>query len=195
MTAMTGILLAAGASRRFGANKLLQTLADGEPLAVHACRHLLAVTDNVLAVVRPASEVLAEHLRTEGADVRICVDAEQGMGTSLAFGVASALDAESWLIALADMPFIKRSTIDAVAEAMRCGALIAAPCWQGQRGHPVGFSQVLRAQLLDLDGDVGAKSVIQSYRDHLQLIEVDDPGILRDIDHPGDIIQFNRSCL
>ncbi|WP_444543078.1 nucleotidyltransferase family protein, partial [Methylomonas koyamae] len=66
---------------------------------------------------------------------------------------------------------------------------IAAPCRQGRRGHPVGFAGHLAADLLDLHGDNGAKSVIERYRPQLQLVEVADPGILRDIDTPDDLIQ------
>ena len=83
MGSIVGILLAAGASRRFGADKLTHSLPDGDLVAVRACRNLLAVTDSVLAVVRPGSERLAALLQSEGAEVMICADADQGMSASL----------------------------------------------------------------------------------------------------------------
>ena len=194
MATIIGILLAAGSSKRFGSDKLMQTMADGQPVAVHACRSLLAGTDQVLAVVRPGSGVLADRLRAEGAHVRICTDAEQGMGTSLAFGISASPEAAGWLIALADMPYIDPATINKIAESVRGGALIAAPSWQGRRGHPVGFSYALREPLIRLSGDIGAKSVIQSHREQLHVIECEDSGSVRDIDRPDDLIQLNKPC-
>jgi molybdenum cofactor cytidylyltransferase len=187
MDPIIGILLAAGASRRFGADKLTHILSDGDQVAVHACRNLLSGTDGVLAVVRPGSEELAARLHAEGAEVRICNNAEQGMGASLAFGIRARPDAAGWLIALADMPWITPVTIRKLADALRLGSLIAAPCWQGQRGHPVGFSHVLGPNLSALKGDAGAKSVIQAHLEQLRLVDCDDPGVLWDIDKPQDL--------
>jgi molybdenum cofactor cytidylyltransferase len=187
MGSIVGILLAAGASQRFGADKLTQRLPDGDLIAVRACRNLLAGTDNVLAVVRPGCEALAARLKAEGAEIGICAKAGQGMSASLVFGIRARPDAAGWLIALADMPWIAPSTIRKVADTLRMGAIIAAPGWQGKRGHPVGFSRVLYPDLLALSGDAGAKSVIQSYQKQIQIVDCDDPGVLQDIDKPEDL--------
>ncbi|MEE7626886.1 nucleotidyltransferase family protein [Methylobacter sp. Wu8] len=188
MDSIVGILLAAGAGRRFGAdNKLTRSLPDGDLVAVRACRNLLASTDKVLAVVRPGGGELTALLQAEGAEVRVCSDAEQGMGASLAFGIRACPDAAGWLIALADMPWIEPATIGKVADALRSGAPIAAACWQGRRGHPVGFSRNLGPELAALGGDQGAKTVIQAHLDQLRLIDCADAGVLRDIDKPEDL--------
>lgn len=182
-----GILLAAGASRRFGADKLTQQLADGEQIAVLACRNLLSSTDQVLAVVRPNSQVLSSQLQTLGAKVSVCADAELGMGVSLAFAIRACPNASGWLIALADMPWIMPSTIKRLANELRAGAKIVAPCWQGQRGHPVGFSSIFGSELAQLQGDMGAKHLIHSHFQQLIMIDCNDPGVLKDIDHPKDL--------
>jgi molybdenum cofactor cytidylyltransferase len=191
MGSIVGILLAAGASRRFGADKLTYSLPNGDLVAVLACRNLLAGTDSVLAVVRPGGEGLAALLQAEGAEVRICANAEQGMSASLVFGVRACSEAAGWLIALADMPWIAPTTIRKVADALRLGATIAAPCWQGRRGHPVGFSHALGPELAALKGDEGAKAVIQAYLEHLQIIDCDDSGVLQDIDRLEDLNLLN----
>lgn len=192
MGPIVGILLAAGASLRFGSDKLTHSLPDGDLVAVRACRNLLAVTDCVLAVVRPGSERLAALLQSEGAEVMICADADQGMSASLVCGVRARPEAAGWLIALADMPWIAPTTIRKVADALRMGAAIAAPRWQGRRGHPVGFSHILGPDLSALSGDEGAKTVINAYLEQLQLIDCDDPGVLRDIDRPEDLPPLNN---
>lgn len=190
MAQITGILLAAGASRRFGGDKLSYTLPNGSAVAEQACRNLGQAVDRVLAVVRPGADVVAEALKAAGARVVVCAEADSGMGASLACGVAASADADAWLVALADMPWIAPQTVASVVDALRNGAAIAAPCRQGRRGHPVGFARHLAADLLALHGDNGAKSIIERYRAQLQLVEVADPGILRDIDTPTDLIQL-----
>lgn len=187
MAPITGILLAAGNSTRFGGDKLARALDDGDTLAERACRQLLAGTGDVVAVVRPGADGLAARLRRIGARVETCADAERGMGTSLACGVRACPDADGWLIALADMPWVRPDTIRAVADALRSGALLAAPTWLDRRGHPVGFSAALGGELAALDGDQGAKVVLQAHEDRLHLLDCQDPGVLLDIDTPADL--------
>jgi molybdenum cofactor cytidylyltransferase len=187
MSSIIGILLAAGASHRFGVNKLMHCLPNGEPVAVRSCRNLLAGTDGVRAVVRSDSEVLTTQLQSLGAQVVVCPDATQGMGTSLAFGVQACSEADGWVVALADMPWILSATINSIADELRSGAMIAAPVWQGCRGHPVGFSAVLGIELRALRGDNGAKALIQAHLEELRLIDCNDPGVLWDIDRPDDL--------
>lgn len=187
MSPIVGILLAAGASRRFGSDKLTRSLPDGDLVAARACRNLLAGTDRVLAVVRPDSDKLATLLQAEGSEVLICADAEQGMGASLSFAIRACPEAAGWLIALADMPWIEPATIRNVADELRSGALIVAPRWHDRRGHPVGFSKILGPKLATLCGDEGAKAVIQAHLDQLRLIDCADAGVLRDIDKPEDL--------
>lgn len=187
MKSPRGILLAAGASSRFGANKLLHPLADGTPIALASARTLLAALPGSLAVVRPGSEVLQSLLREAGCEVTVCPRAEEGMGLSLAHAVAASGDTQGWVVALADMPFLQASTINAVAECIAAGALIAAPVLRGERGHPVGLSVALRQELLALQGDEGARSLLRRHAASVQLVEVDDAGIHRDVDTPGDL--------
>lgn len=191
MRKITGILLAAGAGRRFGQDKLTQALPNGEFLAVRACRNLTVGVDEVLAVVRPGNPVLAESLAAQGAKVLVFADAEMGMGSSLAFAVQTCPDADGWLVALADMPGIAPASICQVANALRGGATIVAPCYQGRRGHPVGFAGCFTEELAGLSGDTGAKAVIQKHLEQLHLLDCDDPGVLLDVDSPADLNNLN----
>ena len=109
------------------------------------------------------------------------------MGASLACGVQATANAKGWLVALADMPWITPATIARVAAAVADGALLAAPFHAGERGHPVGFGAACYAQLAALTGDEGAKSVIAAHRDRVARIDVDDRGVLRDVDAPADL--------
>jgi molybdenum cofactor cytidylyltransferase len=182
-----GILLAAGAARRFGSNKLLHPLDGGLPLALAALANLRSAVPRVIAVVRPRQTLLVQRLSEAGATVIECANAEDGMGASLACGVKSAGEAAGWIVALADMPYIRPDSIAKVAAALAAGAAIAAPAYQGRRGHPVGLDYAYRRQLEALRGDVGARALIEQNPDSVTLIDVDDPGVCRDIDTPDDL--------
>lgn len=191
---IVGILLAAGSSVRFGGDKLLEPLPNaagdceaGTPIGVAACRHLSAAVSAAHAVVRPGDTVLATMLRDAGARVVECARAEEGMGASLACGVQSVPDADGWLIALADMPWIRPSTIHLLASALTAGADIVAPSYNGERGHPVGFARRHYAALAALTGDEGARAVLRANRATLHLVTTDDPGVVRDVDTRSEL--------
>ena len=185
----TGILLAAGYGSRFDPsglhNKLLATLPDGTPVAFQSARRLLSAVSRVVAVVRPGSEKLAEVLNEAGCEVMFSIDAERGMGATLAAAVRATQDAEGWLVTLGDMPWIEPGTVEAVARALDAGASIVAPFYRGQRGHPAGFGAMHREALSALDGDAGARALFMS--EVVERIDVEDANILRDVDLPADL--------
>lgn len=184
---VSGILLAAGAATRFGGGKLLHPLEDGVAIGARAARNLLAVTGEVVAVVRWGDFPLSDMLDEEGCHVTMFRDAVRGMGASLAHGVSRARDADGWIVALADMPRIAPETMRKIAAALEEGAQIVAPSYKGERGHPVGFAAALRDELLALDGDRGARAILERHRDAVKIIECDDPGVLYDIDRKSDL--------
>jgi molybdenum cofactor cytidylyltransferase len=108
------------------------------------------------------------------------------MGVSLAFAVEQARDADAWIVALADMPYVQTATLTALADALRQGADIAAPRHQGRRGNPVGFSRKHLPALLELGGDKGARDLLKAHP--VTEVIVNDAGVLRDIDTPDDLI-------
>ena len=109
------------------------------------------------------------------------------MGASLACAVRASDKVDAWLIALADMPFIRPSSIEAVRDALIGGAPLVAPYFHARRGHPVGISARYRSELEALTGDEGAKKLLSRHADQLVKIPVGDPGVIRDIDKPTDL--------
>ena len=110
------------------------------------------------------------------------------MGRSIACGVQASAEADAWIIALADMPFIRKSTIHGVAGLLCDGAMLAAPLYAGRLGHPVGFSRSLGIALCGLKGDEGGRSIVAQHLNGLRLCPCSDPGIHWDIDTPEDMI-------
>ena len=96
------------------------------------------------------------------------------------------------MVALADMPCVSPVTIQAIAARLREGAAIAAPFYRGQRGHPVGFSAVHRDMLLALHGDTGARPVLKRHAGQIVQIQVDDPGVLQDVDTRADADRLQK---
>ena len=193
-TKLVGILLAAGYSRRFGVDKLLALLPDGTPVALASARALrdglnVALGENaqIFAVMRPEQKELAKLLDREGIAALVSDAARRGMGTSLAAAVTATADAPGWVVALADMPFLKPETVAEVARALAAGNKIVAPAVNGRRGHPVGFAASFGAVLGTLDGDEGARRLLTE--NEVTLIACDDAGILRDVDVPEDLHQ------
>jgi molybdenum cofactor cytidylyltransferase len=187
-----GILLAAGYSKRFGSNKLLHPLPAGSPdagtpIALAAARHFVEALPQSVAVIRPRAQRVGKMLREAGCNTVVCKNAAEGMGVSLAEGVRASADAHGWVVALADMPYIKPETARIIARALSEGAAIAAPAYRGERGHPVGFARRFGDELSALRGDAGAREILTAHPDWVTLYEVDDPGVLRDIDEPSDL--------
>jgi len=189
MTGLAGILLAAGTGKRFGSQKLLHPLPNGVPVGVASARALVQAVPNTLAVVQPGDRLLIEAFSAIGLRIVENPLADHGMSTSLAAGVSAAGEASGWLIALADMPWIRPATIRVLADMLQDGASMVAPIVGGRRGHPVGFSRRWGDKLRTLGGDDGARGLLAEYADQLILVTTVDAGVLEDVDYPDDLVR------
>jgi molybdenum cofactor cytidylyltransferase len=162
-------------------------MRDGTPIGIASLRNLRAALPEVVAVVRSGDDGLRMRLESEGDRVEICIDAHLGMARSFVCGIDASRDADGWVIALGDMPFVLPQTIKAIAERIAQTGRIAIPSYHGERGHPVGFGRRYREELLKLEGDEGARSVLARHPGDLEIIDCADQGILRDIDTSADL--------
>ncbi|MGR4871017.1 NTP transferase domain-containing protein [Variovorax sp. LARHSF232] len=175
----TVIVLASGRGERFvasgGSGSKLKALLLGKPVLEHT-----------LEAVRASG--LPWHLEDTG---------HAGMGDSIAAGVRATANAAGWLILPADLPLVKPATLRAVAQALAEGARAAQPVYQGQRGHPVGFGAKNAAALTALSGPLGAAPVLRALREVGAVVEldVDDAGILADIDTLADLARAQAQLL
>ena len=194
---MAAVVLAAGFSRRFGSDKLLHPLTlhgVTMPLAAHSLLRWLEAFGQVTVVIRPGADAFCNALETALGEVKSprirwaeCVGAAQGMAASLVCGVHANRDAAGWLIGLADMPALPVAAIAGVRDALSAGAALAAPSCNGRHGHPVGFAAAYRDELLALQGDNGARRLLERDLANVADIRIDDDGIFSDIDIPGDL--------
>lgn len=198
---LVGVLLAGGRGSRFDSqgqkNKLL-ALVNGQAVAVQSAANLRPHVDRLIIVIKPNATALRQALSDIDALLTECADAELGMGHSLAHGVRQAQELfapRAIIVALADMPFVRRETLEHLAgltgtaqnPAPDIQHLIAAPRFQGQRGHPIVFGSQHMNVLLASQGDTGAPQLLREPGVHW--IEVTDPGVIRDIDRPADLLE------
>lgn len=183
---LSAVLLAAGASSRMvGGHKLLlpyrnKTILETTLLALQAIPF-----DEIVVVLGAQRAKLRQLLSSYQVTLVDNLDFDLGMGHSLASGIAAtSTDASGYLVALADMPLVKSSTIASLCDTFTSSgsAGMVVPTYGGKKGHPVIFAQKFRDELKALRGDVGAKGILIKYQVDLVLKEVNDPGIQRDID-------------
>nr|WP_314483043.1 nucleotidyltransferase family protein [uncultured Pseudomonas sp.] len=181
---VAALVLAAGRSRRFGADKRRALLADGRSLLAHSVERARAVFEDVRVVVREDEGREDFDLGTACRWV-VSPQAAAGMGHSLAAGVASLADSDAQAVAilLGDMPWIEAATFRYLAEAAQASTIVL-PRHAGQQGHPVIFGRAFWPALEQLGGDEGAKAVVQANRACCTVIEVPDAGVLMDVDTP-----------
>jgi molybdenum cofactor cytidylyltransferase len=141
----------------------------------------------LLVVLGPGDELLAQQLRHQGINTVIAANAAAGMGCSLAAAAAVVDEASAMLVVLADMPYVLSTTLRGIADRLGSGAAIVRPVYRGRGGNPVGFAPCFREQLMDLAGTVGARELLRIHAAEILHWQVDDPGIIHDIDYPADI--------
>jgi molybdenum cofactor cytidylyltransferase len=162
---IAGLVLAAGAGRRFGSAKQLAEL-DGVPLLQHAIDAMLAVPalDRVVVVLGAAAEEIAAAVKFASAEPVVCREWDEGMAASLRCGVGELAGADWVVVTLGDMPGVTPEAIEAVISA--CGPEVDAVRaeYGGRGGHPVALSRVLLHRVPALRGDVGARDLLADAR-------------------------------
>jgi molybdenum cofactor cytidylyltransferase len=178
MTGPVVLVLASGRGERFiasgGAGSKLQALLGGKP-----------VLDRTLDAVKASG--LDWHLEDQG---------HEGMGDSIAAAVQATRNAPGWLILPGDLPLVRPESLRAVAAALAHHPVVA-PSFNGQRGHPVGFSKQCLEQLLQVKGKEGAASVVRAHAavNGVHVLELDDAGVVTDVDTLSDLAEAERKLL
>lgn len=160
------IVLASGRGERFiasgGTEHKLKTLVAGRPVLEHTL----------------------DAVRGSGLPMYLVEGGSTGMGDSISAGVRATSGACGWLVLPGDLPLITAHTLLAVASKLQDSAVVV-PVYEGQRGHPVGFSAICREDLLHLQGDFGAASVVKRHGPYL--LPVNDIGAIHDVDTLADL--------
>jgi molybdenum cofactor cytidylyltransferase len=184
---IAGLILAAGESSRMGTPKatltyrgqtflerIVQTLREGG-------------LERIVVVLGHRAEEIQQHVKMPAAQVVINPAYQSGQTSSLQAGLRSLAgdDLEAVLLGLVDHPAVSAETVRKILAAFReRGAPVVIPTYKGRRGHPVLMGRQLFEELLGLSSDAGADSVVRRYRPATQFVEVEDEGIVIDVDDP-----------
>jgi molybdenum cofactor cytidylyltransferase len=177
-----GIVLAAGEGKRFGGCKQVARL-DGRPLLEHAVRAMLAVPaiSPVVVVLGSRADEIQREVDLSGAEVVLCDRWADGQSASLQAGVTALGDVEAAVVTLGDQPFITPQVIAGVLDH-RGRHLAVRATYDGAPGHPVLMERRLLDHVVELDGDTGARPLLEG--DHVYTWEVGRLCDPTDIDTP-----------
>jgi molybdenum cofactor cytidylyltransferase len=184
------VVTAAGSAERFGGKKLL-TPIEGEPLLDHTIRALLdgGAAEVVVVVGRDARAELERGITTM-LDPRVRTvenpDPSRGMFSSIQEGVAE-VHGDPILVLPGDMPFVSPETVRAVIAAYAGNPAIVSPRYRGKRGHPVALPASLRDEIRAASAHVTLHDVIHAHTEMRVDVDVDDRGIVRDVDRVEDL--------
>lgn len=188
------LLPAAGASRRMGRPKLLLPV-NGRPMVAGVVEALRGGgVREIVLVTAPGDEALQAWARQNGVTVAINPDPERGMLSTIQEGIGALSDAltEKWvgeilLISPADLPHLQAGTVAELLQKMiETGAPLALPTYHGKRGHPLAIAPWLVSEIDNLNPDIGLKQLRDRHEKDLLEIEVEDAGVVQDVDTPED---------
>jgi molybdenum cofactor cytidylyltransferase len=192
---IAGVILAAGESSRMGTPKatliwrgrtflelIVQTLREGG-------------LERIVVVLGHQAEDIQRQVEIEPAQVVINPDYRSGQTSSLQVGLRALMadELEAVLLCLVDHPAVSGETVRRIVAAFRQGgAPVVIPTYHARRGHPVLIGRQVLDELLALDCHAGADSVARKYRPQTQIVEVEDEGVVIDVDDPDSYRRLMR---
>ena len=180
---VAGVILAAGESSRMGRDKALLPYA-GTTFLEHLARLFLTHVSKVVVVLGYHADLIRAALPSlPGLQVALNPNYQAGQLSSLQTGLRAA-PAGLVLLTLVDHPAVAPSTVSAILA--HPDAPLVIPRYQNRRGHPILLSRPLIDEILALPPDAAAKQVVRAHHSEAIFLDLDDPGILRDIDTPAD---------
>ncbi len=195
MQRLQAIVLAGGSGSRFGGGKLLAPYRGGSLIDGALQAAFAAPVDSVIVVTGYSRDDVGDSVTTFARRqnhhsrliLRHADDYAEGMAATLRAGVAALSDeTEGAFVFLGDMPSIPADVPARLAAEIGSHSA-AAPCFEEMQGHPVLFTRRLFPALMALSGDRGARAVLDGLGDDLALINVEDDGVLFDVDRWSDL--------
>jgi molybdenum cofactor cytidylyltransferase len=194
---ISGILLAAGESRRMGRPKLLLPWGKATILEKVVDNYLKAKISELIVVVGANQEAIKEMLISRPVVIVENPQYREGMGTSIGKGIHAATgQAEGYLIGLGDQPFITSDMINSlIAVFSEEHPGIAICSYKKETGHPVIFARKFRQALCNLKGDAGGRTIIRQHGEEVKYVDIGSEAIFMDIDTPDDYRKLDKSSL
>jgi molybdenum cofactor cytidylyltransferase len=190
---ISALLLSAGESKRFGENKLLTNI-DNKTIIEKSLDSLIlqqkSLNEIIVVIGNDYTKILKTISNKKLPQVKVVLNKNyrKGIASSIIKGIENtSTDTEVCIIALADMPFIKPETIKILINEIEKGRYgIITLIYKNRKGHPIAFSKKYFNELKRLKGDIGGRNIVEKYKKDVLEIEVDDEGIIIDIDTKED---------
>jgi len=192
---IAGLILAAGESSRMGTPKATLTYRGRTFLELIVGTLREGGLDRMVVVLGHQAEDIQRQVEIEPAQVVINPDYRSGQTSSLQVGLRALMadDLEAVLLCLVDHPAVSGETVRRIVAAFRqCGAPVVVPTYHGRRGHPVLIGGQVFDELLALACNAGADSVVRRYRPQTRIVEVEDEGVVIDVDDPESYRRLMR---
>ena len=179
------LVLAAGSARRYGSAKLLHRLDDGRSILQHTLGTYTELFDQVTVICNDNLRLIDQAIAAQ-ALVKVNPLSHVGMSESIKLGISSIAPKIACLIVLADMPYVTSDSISRICQLVRANNMVQALV-DAQPGNPVAIGADFLPELMQLQGDVGAKAILQKYPLQVVNIELSDNGLVHDIDTLDDL--------
>ena len=178
---ISAILLAAGQSKRMkGENKLTKKIQD-IPLIKHSVKNILASSiDKIIIVLGYQNEIVKKIIdQDKKIEFVINKNFSNGMASSIKIGLKHLPEkTEAFFICLGDMPMIKKDTFNLIIKSKNNNEIIV-PTHKGKQGNPVLFSKSMKKRIMTIEGDVGAKKILELNKDKISNVEINDDSIIK----------------
>ena len=187
---VSAILLAAGQSKRMnGENKLTKEI-QSIPLIKHSVKNILASSIDELIVILGYQKEIIEKIIDKNERIKFAFNGnfESGMASSIKIGLNNLSEkTEAFFICLGDMPLVNKDTYNQLIKS-RNNKEIIVPTLKGQQGNPILFSKSIKEKIMTIQGDVGAKKILELNKNKILNVEVGNQSIRKDFNTKDDFI-------
>ena len=185
---ISSILLAAGQSKRMkGENKLTKKI-NGIPLIKHSINNILSSSIDELIIVLGYQKEVVENIIDKNDKIKIIFNDQfkTGMASSIKTGIENlSTKSEAFFICLGDMPEINKEIYNKLIKQLKNNKIIV-PTYKNKQGNPVLFSKSVKEKIIKIEGDVGAKKILEKNSEIVFNFEMNDQSILKNYNTPNN---------
>tara|TARA_B100000029_G_scaffold381112_1_gene376224 strand:- start:185 stop:754 length:570 start_codon:yes stop_codon:yes gene_type:complete len=185
---ISAILLAAGESKRMnGENKLTKKI-NGKPLIKHSVKNVIesSVEELIIVIGHKSNDI--KNLISKNGKIKFILNKnyKSGMSSSIKVGLNNLSEkTQSFFICLADMPMVSKEIYNQLIKFSKNKEIIV-PNYKKQQGNPVLFSISMKDEIMSIEGDNGAKKILDKNKDKILNLEINDEGILKNYNRPNN---------
>ena len=179
---ISAILLAAGQSKRMGGENKLTKEIEGIPLIKRSVKNIIASAVDELIIILGYQKEIIEKLIDKNEKIKFVFNKnfESGMASSIKTGLNHLSEkTDAFFICLGDMPMVNKNIYNLLIKSKNNKKIIV-PAYKSEQGNPVLFSKSMKKEIMTIEGDVGAKKILELNKDQILNIETNDQSVTRD---------------